>query len=311
VRLLFVAALLVIAGPATAGETTIEDAFPPTLRFGATSWHARIDRIDIERGGDVLWVSLRIVTRRFPGDDAILPIDVPAGTRILGMQLETDDAVVWGEALEPDHATTRYAQSSQPALLAWQSTTSDIDHLELRVQSVAEVGTTVPLAVELPEAMNLHVEPAELVRVDKQRMRSPIAVFPGAQPAAGRSVGPRTSLVAAKLPRIVFGGGPEFSFGGSLDKAMIRRRVKSHVPVLRHCYELELQKHPDLAGRAELHFTIAEDGHVFDANVDGALPNDAVKTCMTNEVATWTFPAVFNSGGDTAVNYPLELVSAR
>jgi hypothetical protein len=141
-------------------------------------------------------------------------------------------------------------------------------------------------------------------------MRAPIAVFPGPQPTAGRSVDATTSLVAGKQPPVTSGDIHVARFMGSLDKGMIRRRVKLHEPVLRHCYELELQKHPRLAGRVDLHFTIGEDGHVFDTRVDGALPNDAVKSCMADELASWMFPPVFD-GGVTAVNYPLDLVTTR
>jgi hypothetical protein len=88
----------------------------------------------------------------------------------------------------------------------------------------------------------------------------------------------------------------------SLDAREIRDAVQLHEPQLRRCYDVSLQRHPTLAGTAELHFTIAADGAVAASAVEGSLPSADALACLAGEAASWRFHPI---DGPIAVNYPL------
>jgi hypothetical protein len=89
---------------------------------------------------------------------------------------------------------------------------------------------------------------------------------------------------------------------GSLDKETIRRVIQRELAAIRGCYERELIKRPNLAGRIAVRFTIAPAGHVSDANAETSLdPN--VDTCVVTVFKRLTFPKP--DGGPVVVRYPL------
>ncbi len=91
---------------------------------------------------------------------------------------------------------------------------------------------------------------------------------------------------------------------GSLDKEIIRRVVRRHRNEIRYCYEKQLQKNPDLAGKVEVKFVISATGSVQFASVlNSTLGDDAVGKCITKRVKRWVFPEP-KGGGIVAVKYP-------
>src|SRR4051812_47478989 len=54
---------------------------------------------------------------------------------------------------------------------------------------------------------------------------------------------------------------------GTLDKEVIRRVIRRHLPEVRFCYEKELARSPNLFGRVIVQFTIAGTGEVVDSFV--------------------------------------------
>jgi TonB family protein len=89
---------------------------------------------------------------------------------------------------------------------------------------------------------------------------------------------------------------------GTLDKEIIRRVVRRHKNELRFCYELGLQRHPELAGRVVTEFIIAGNGRVVGAAVQkSSLADPAVEECVAKAVRRWEFPAVAQL---TTVYYP-------
>ena len=92
---------------------------------------------------------------------------------------------------------------------------------------------------------------------------------------------------------------------GALDKTVIDRVIKQHLAQLRYCYQKELQKHPDLAGKVVIKFTIAADGTVSVAEIkESTLNNETVEACLVARFLRMTFDAP--AGGSVViVSYPL------
>jgi hypothetical protein len=294
--------ILVLMLATTAHAGTIDDAFPPTVRVGTPS-HGKLDAISIERG-ELVWITLRLSGRATA--NTVVPLDLPAGAHVVGVEVARGDKVVWGRPLARRLAAVRFEHAVAPTLVTWTGTSGDVDHLELRVSCVGN--SAVVLAVELPATPNLHVEPAELARVDGGRVRGPVAIAASATTA--RYVDADTSLVAEPdgAIAVAFGtiDGPS---EGWRDKSMIRRAMKLRLPALTHCYERIAQAHPDLAGHVDIHMMVEEDGSVSSATVDGELPNDDVKTCMTTVASTIEFPPARD--GRTLINWPLDVKPLR
>ena len=90
---------------------------------------------------------------------------------------------------------------------------------------------------------------------------------------------------------------------GSLDKEIIRRTVQRELRAIRACYERELAKQPNLAGRLAVRFVIAPAGHVTEANAETTLdPN--VDTCVVSVFKRMTFPKP-KGDAPVVVRYPL------
>ncbi len=94
---------------------------------------------------------------------------------------------------------------------------------------------------------------------------------------------------------------------GSLSKEVIRRIVHRHINEVKFCYERELVKRPDLAGRVSTKFIINGTGAVQMAAVaNSTLGSAAVENCIAQAVRRWTFPAP-EGGGVVIVTYPFQL----
>lgn len=91
---------------------------------------------------------------------------------------------------------------------------------------------------------------------------------------------------------------------GSLDKDLIRRVVQRHLAEVRYCYERELQRTPDLAGKVVMKWVINGAGKVTQAQTaETQLRNANVEGCLALRIKTWTFPAP-HGGGIVIINYP-------
>jgi hypothetical protein len=295
-------ALLLAATTAHAG--TIDDAFPPTVRVG-TPAGGKLESIDIERG-ELAWITLRISARRV-GGNVVVPLDLPSGAHVIGIQLARGDKVVWGQAHARGIAATRYEHAVAPTLLAWTGTSGDVDHLELRVDcaSIVDGNSAITLAVELPATPNLHVEPAKLARVDGEPVRGPIAIAGADTAVAAPHVDADTSIVAEADGAIELGGAMSSPPEGWRDAGMIHRAMKQRIPALTHCYERVAQAHPELAGSVQIQMVVEPDGHVSSTEVGGTLASDEVKACFATVASTIEFPPARDSR--TVINWPIEL----
>lgn len=97
---------------------------------------------------------------------------------------------------------------------------------------------------------------------------------------------------------------------GSLDKAEIDRVIKGHLAAIRHCYQRELQRRPDMSGKLSVRFVIAKDGSVSQATTrSSSLESPAVESCVNERILRLGFPAP-RGGGIVIVTYPFVFASA-
>jgi len=92
----------------------------------------------------------------------------------------------------------------------------------------------------------------------------------------------------------------------------IQTTIRSHLSEVRGCYEAELARAPDLAGRLTVAFDIDPAGTVLDARVEDTTlpgaPGERVGACILRHLRTWTF-APPESGALTTVRYPFVFAS--
>ncbi len=78
---------------------------------------------------------------------------------------------------------------------------------------------------------------------------------------------------------------------GGLTKDQIMRVVRSHMAALKYCYEKELQRKPNLAGKLELRWMIKPDGRVDRVGTASNTMGDKdVDSCMQRQIKGWVFP---------------------
>ncbi|MFZ5476124.1 MAG: AgmX/PglI C-terminal domain-containing protein [Myxococcota bacterium] len=91
---------------------------------------------------------------------------------------------------------------------------------------------------------------------------------------------------------------------GALDRNLIDAVIKRQLAQIRYCYQRELTKNPDLAGKVVVKFVIAKDGTVSSATTKAStLGNPAVETCIHGRFLRWQFPEP-RGGGIVIVSYP-------
>ncbi len=99
---------------------------------------------------------------------------------------------------------------------------------------------------------------------------------------------------------------PAHAAEGKLDKDLIRRVVRAHIPEIRACYNQALARDPNAAGNIVIDFTIGEQGRVTSTAVGSSDFEDAaVPQCMRTAIGGWLFPKP--EGGAVDVSYPFLL----
>lgn len=87
------------------------------------------------------------------------------------------------------------------------------------------------------------------------------------------------------------------------DLALATSEVQRNIATLLQCYQRQLRKHPALAGRVVIHWTIGADGAVLDQCLgQNTLGDLEVQACVNNLIAHATFPAP--RGGALDVTLP-------
>ncbi|NOY91497.1 MAG: AgmX/PglI C-terminal domain-containing protein [Deltaproteobacteria bacterium] len=90
---------------------------------------------------------------------------------------------------------------------------------------------------------------------------------------------------------------------GYLSPEQINRVVRANQAAIRYCYEVEVQRQPNLRGRVSIAWRIDLAGRVTTARVGSStLHNARVEGCMVRQIRRWRFPQP--DGGQVQVSYP-------
>lgn len=91
---------------------------------------------------------------------------------------------------------------------------------------------------------------------------------------------------------------------GGLSKEEIDAVIRANLAQIKACYERNLQRDRDLAGRVKTFFTIGADGRVSAASIDSStLGSPGTESCITGVVKRWKFPLP-RGGSAVQVRYP-------
>lgn len=91
---------------------------------------------------------------------------------------------------------------------------------------------------------------------------------------------------------------------GGLSKDQIDKVIKRHQSEIKYCFEQEMNKDPNMAGKVAVFFTIDPTGAVSDANVSETTLNSSnAENCMLSRIRRWKFPEP-QGGGVVQVTYP-------
>jgi hypothetical protein len=311
--------VVLLAGTAHAQLPTIESELPPALDITSDTYGLRIDRVDIavHAAPEATFVTIDVTGKR-----GVIGLDVPVGTRIIGLGVDGVDGRAWGRALPTRHAREQHV-SKGGSLLEWDSESAGQGHVTIEVIAPA----TVEVALHLPPVQRLAVATpptaALLVAVDgervqTQRQRRVILDLADVAGTVGALALPHAtseiSLVAAPTPDVDFAPAEAVSVrsrgwepAAQLDKSMIRRRLKWFQATLRGCYLREAQwdganNTKPLRGGAVISFLIVDDGSVAWARTSETDLPFKVNECLVDQVMRWDFPA---ADGTVQVNYPV------
>jgi len=286
---LAIAALLVSSIGSAKPLQTIESRFPPTIRVSAAR------DVAIERG-EITWLVIGVEAARH-GRLTTISIDLPAGTRVVGMSFDTGEGPIWATQQEPLAADHEIRTGTAPALAEWSGSSSDEEHVTLRITQSG----LAAFALELPPLDSVRVEAPVAISIDGKRQRKTATFAPTAVASSGPRLGEAMSLlVDTTVPGVDLG--VHDMRGGELDKEIIRRYVRRQIPALAHCFEVVAQRTRSDDG-AMLHFTIDENGNT--SNVSADVTDDDVGACLVREMTGWEFPAIAPGSWRTQVNYPL------
>ncbi len=101
------------------------------------------------------------------------------------------------------------------------------------------------------------------------------------------------------------GTGPAHASEGQLDKDLIRRIVRAHMPEITKCYEAALVRAPAATGQIVIDFTVGVQGSVTGTEVGSTEIADSELTgCMQTAIKRWLFPRP--EGGSVVVHYPFQ-----
>ncbi|MDQ3335258.1 MAG: AgmX/PglI C-terminal domain-containing protein [Myxococcota bacterium] len=306
-RTLLVVCLL--AGTATADELpTIDTEFPPALRITSKVWNVKLERVGvaIHAAPDVTFVTLAVTGRE---QEIQLDIDVPIGTKAVGLGFEGVERSAWGRPMPRANAVDRHRSG---ALLVRDSASADRENLTLHVT----VPATVEIALRLPPLPRLAIETtasALVVEVAGEKIANKQKrVVVELEDMAGTtgelempSVTETIALVASPAAPTDFFLPIQHHMRGprDLDKAMIRRRMKWYRPGLRECFMREAQWGNSVRrGGVVLSFMILASGSVESASTSESDLPASVNTCLVEQLLTWEFPA---ADGNVQVNYPV------
>lgn len=102
---------------------------------------------------------------------------------------------------------------------------------------------------------------------------------------------------------IVFVGEAAVS-GGELDKETVRRYIQTRINQIKWCYQMEVQRNPELSGQIVVVFIISSMGKVVNPLIKSTTMNNKnVEDCILSRITRWNFPSP-KGGGVVRVTYP-------
>lgn len=115
---------------------------------------------------------------------------------------------------------------------------------------------------------------------------------------------------AVKKTEIAIKGGQYTAFTGTakitgeIDEAIVQRYVRSKMPQIQWCYQMAVQKNPELQGHMTFQWIITPTGKVEAIQVAQTnMASKELEECIRLRIATWVFPAP-KGGGMARVTYP-------
>lgn len=292
-------AILLALWPALAHAElpTIDDAFPPTIRVEPA--HQDTCGVVIERlrldtaAAPVSWLVVEVSSKGRCGATE-LAIDVPAGARVVGMGVSSRGDRSWSAARTVRAARMDYARETGAALLVWESTSADQDHLHVSTPLPARI----ELAIELPPLAHVILEARDRTLIDLRNV-------PARMDRASYAHADATTALVAGAPNRddpVFSSGrfpraPSW-WGG---KASIRQTMKRDRARITHCYERIAQWRGEIEGTATMQFFIDSSGAVERVQTASTDLPVSITSCIEDVIRTWQFPGI----DPVLVNYPL------
>jgi hypothetical protein len=286
---------------------------------------ATIDHVSIAVTNDATstraTLRFRAKTRVREAHDTRLLFELSTGGAVTGMKY-----AIGGEprieatmhraenALEAYEATVR--QALDPAILRWVSAGERTEQYELAVFPVSRgMPANVEIHMTLPNATRLLFDPGpyQLARVDvtrngdilrwtgvtKPRVLSIPAVaetWMDTDPTERLVVDATSTLYAGDQvtpPPQIFHRNPAAESLPAVTysdrRFELRKHIRARATALRHCYELGVLIEPTLSPDAKLALDIGTDGAVSDVTVSGDLSRDDIRSCIADEVASWSF----------------------
>ena len=294
--------ILLALWPAFARAQTIDEAFPPTIRFEQRMmWGCRvkIDRAKLDTAAAPLsWLTVELSSDR-PCHWAELTVDLPAGTRVVGMEVASDGVRSWSAA-RPVREARAAAGRARRALLEWESTSADQDHLRLVIPMPARLD----LALELPPLDHVVIDAGKRSDVDLR------GVSTRTTPAPYDYADARTALVTnapnRDEPEPIARRWSSVPSGRS-NKAGIRRVIKQNLARITYCYERIAQWRGEIEGNATLQFFIDKDGAVERVATAATDLPPSITSCLEAVIRELRFADV---DGPMLVNYPLAFSTA-
>ena len=113
----------------------------------------------------------------------------------------------------------------------------------------------------------------------------------------------RGGTARATKPRSKVDDGPAGGELGELTAKEIQKVMKARKGLIRACYQAELSRDPELAGKLVISFRITKTGKVRDVEIvkkKSSLRNDRVESCVERQISRLRFPAK----GKAKVVYP-------
>lgn len=130
------------------------------------------------------------------------------------------------------------------------------------------------------------------------------ALGTGSTVAADVQTGERRSVMYDVSEALPANADPE-----ALDVGEIRISVQKQMSRIRQCYQRELQRQPDLAGRVTVWFLIDTDGSVNRARLkESTMNNIVVEDCIVDEVKAMSFSKP-QAGKTVPVSFPFNFTS--